>query len=92
MRPWRILEGDPASVSAIDGVDVVAHLRIRRDGKGSLLLLADGRYALPSESVVAVGGRRQLAGWIARRLTMPGISTQDRAWLQEVAGALAAPN
>ena len=92
VRPWREKDGDAAQVSAIDGIDVVAHLRVRRDGAGSLLLLADSRYALASESVVAVGGRRQLAVWVGRRLTIRNLSTQDRAWLQEAAGALSAPN
>jgi len=91
-RSWRRSDGDPARAPRIEGIDVVARLRVRRDGNGSLALLADGRYALTSESVLALGGRGQLAGWIARRLTIPGISAQDRAWLQEVAGALAAPN
>jgi cell volume regulation protein A len=92
VRPWTAADGDPEHPEAVEGVGVVARLRVRSDGSGSLLLLADGRYAVSSSELLAVGGRRQLAGWVARRITRPGLSGQDVAWWQEVAGALAAPS
>jgi potassium/hydrogen antiporter len=89
VRPWSAADGDPSHPDAVDGIGVVARSRVRRDGAGSLVLLADGRYALSSERLLAVGGRRQLGDWCARRLDREGIPAAERAWLQEVAGALA---
>ena len=89
VRRWT--DGDPSHPDEIEGVGVVARLRVRRDGAGSLLLLADGRYAVCSRELLAVGGRRQVGGWVGGRINRAGISSQDRAWLQEIAGALAAP-
>jgi len=91
VRPWTDADGDPAHPESVAGAGVVARLRVRRDGRGSLILLADGRYALTSSELLAVGGRRQLAEWSARRITRPGLSAQEKAWWQEVTGALAAP-
>jgi cell volume regulation protein A len=91
VRRWTEADGDPSHPQTIEGVGVVARLRVRRDGSGSLLLLADGRYAVSSPELLALGGRRQLADWTARRINRPGVSGVDRAWWQEVAGALAAP-
>jgi potassium/hydrogen antiporter len=91
VRPWNSLDGDPGNPSAIEGIPVAARPRVRRDGTGSLVVLADGRYAITSASLLAIGGRRQLAEWSARRLDVPGLSNQDRAWFEEVTGALAGP-
>jgi cell volume regulation protein A len=92
VRRWAEGDGDPGHPETIEGAGVVARPRVRRDGSGSLLLLADGRYALTSPQLLAVGARRQLAGWVAGRLRDAELSPTDRAWLQEVAGVLAAPN
>jgi cell volume regulation protein A len=91
VRPWRPADGDPAEPRELEGVRVAARPRIRRDRAGALVLLADGRYALTSPELLAIGGRRQLADWCARRIDLPSISDQGRAWFQEVAGALAGP-
>jgi cell volume regulation protein A len=91
VRSLRPSDGDPAHPAELEGAAVVARLRIRRDLSGSLVLLADGRYALTSPELMAIGGRMDLAAWCARRLARTELSAQDRAWLQEVAGALAAP-
>jgi cell volume regulation protein A len=91
VRPWTPADGDPARPPLVDGVGVVARLRVRRDGSGSLMLLADGRYAISSAELLAVGGRRQLAEWSARRIARPGLGAEEKAWWQEVTGALAAP-
>jgi cell volume regulation protein A len=91
VRSLRPSDGDPSHPVELEGAAVVARLRLRRDHGGSLVLLADGRYALTSPELLAIGGRIQLGGWCARRLALTELSPQDRAWLQEVAGALAAP-
>jgi len=83
-------DGDPARPERIEGVAVAARLRERRDVPGSLVGLADGRYALVGPDLVAVGGRRQMTDWAVRRGARPGLSPQERAWWQEVAGALSA--
>ena len=91
VRRWTEADGDPAHPETVEGTAVLARLRLRRDGAGSLVLLADGRYAVGSQELLAVGGRRALADWAARRIRRPGLSSQEVAWWQEVAGALVAP-
>ena len=91
IRPWREEFGDPADPSELERAAVAVHLRTRRDRPGSLAVLADGRYALTSPELLAIGGRRQLAEWCARRIDLASVGDQERAWLQEVTGALAAP-
>ena len=81
----------PASPQLIQGVPVAERLRVRRDGSGALVALADGRYAATGAELLAVGSRRSLAEWCARRVARPGISPAERAWWQELAGALTAP-
>ena len=89
MRPAR--EGDdPLALVEVDGIPVLAVLRSRRDGVGAMAALADGRYAVTGDDVVAVGGRRALAGWCERRAARPGVDQAERAWWQEVTGALIA--
>ncbi len=91
-RPWSPeRDGDPGDPDQIQGVPVAQRLRIRRDGSGALVALADGRYAATGADVLAVGGRRRLADWCARRGARPGLSSAERAWWQELAGALSAP-
>jgi len=89
VRPLRDGE-DPESPSEIDGIAVVALLRSRRDDVGAMAALADGRYAVTSADLVAVGGRRALAGWCERRAEMAEIDTETKSWLQEITGALIA--
>ena len=81
---------DPSSPSAVDGIAVIGVLRSRRDRPGALVALADGRYALATESVVAIGGRHALARWCERRAQRSGDNPAERAWWQEVIGALIA--
>ena len=89
VRPAR--EGDdPMALSEVDGIPVLTVLRSRRDGVGAMAALADGRYAVTSDDVIAVGGRRALAGWCERRAARPGVEQAERAWWQEVTGALIA--
>jgi cell volume regulation protein A len=89
VRPLRAGE-DAETPSEIDGIAVVAILRSRRDDVGAMAAMADGRYAVTSADVVAIGGRRALAGWCERRVEMADVDTETKAWLQEVTGALIA--
>jgi cell volume regulation protein A len=90
IRPWQHHsdEGDPDRPVAVSGVEVVEQLRTRRDGvPGAVVLLADGRYAFTGP-ITAVGSSGQLQDAARRRLR----TTRDdaeRAWWQEVIGALA---
>jgi potassium/hydrogen antiporter len=87
VRPAR--EGDdPLALVEVDGIPVLAVLRSRRDGVGAMAALADGRYAVTGDDVIAIGGRRALAGWCERRAARPGVDQAERAWWQEVTGAL----
>ncbi len=81
---------DPSAPTAIDGIAVVSVLRSRRDRPSSLVALADGRYALTSESVIAIGGRHALSRWCERRAQRSGDDPAERSWWQEVIGALIA--
>ncbi|MDP9401016.1 MAG: potassium/proton antiporter [Actinomycetota bacterium] len=84
---WTEAEGDPGRPSAVRGVPVAVHLRIRRDAPGTLVALEDGRYAVTG-TVAAVGGRADVASWCRRRLARA--DDDERGWLQTVVGALAA--
>jgi cell volume regulation protein A len=82
---------DPSAPTEVNGIAVVAILRSRRDHPSALVALADGRYAIVSETAVALGDRRSLARWCERRAQRVG--TDDpagRAWWQETIGALIA--
>ena len=84
-------DGDPARPETVEDVQVASRLRIRRDRPASLVGLADGRYAITDSELVAAGGRRALLEWVARRVSRPGLAPAERAWWEEVAGALNAP-
>jgi cell volume regulation protein A len=86
-RPWTEEDGDPGFPSSVLGIEVLEHLRTRRDTRGALVLLADGRYAV-SGPLLAVGGARQLQRYARRRLAEEN-DEAARAWWQEVIGALA---
>jgi cell volume regulation protein A len=89
-RPWRDSDGDPGRPDAVDGVPVVGQVRTRRDRPGALLTLADGRFAVTGDAVVAIGGRNQLARWCVGRADRE-IEPEERAWWQEVIGVLSGP-
>jgi potassium/hydrogen antiporter len=86
VRPASEAEGDASRPLVVDGIDVVRQLRTRRDVPGALVLLADGRYAVCGP-IVAVGPPGLLQRHIRRELHTAG-SDEERAWWQEVAGAL----
>jgi potassium/hydrogen antiporter len=80
-------DGDPGYPQEIEGVAVRNHLRTRRDRRGALVSLTDGRYAVTGPTL-AVGGARQVQAYARRRLARETDDTA-RAWWQEVIGALA---
>ncbi|MBV9917572.1 MAG: potassium/proton antiporter [Solirubrobacterales bacterium] len=80
-------DGESAQPATIAGQSVIDQLRIRRDCPGGLWVLADGRYAVTGP-LAAVGSRRDLGAWARRR--MRHASDDERAWLKNVVGALAA--
>ena len=90
VRPWTDEDGDPGRPETVAGVEIVERLRTRRDNPGALVLLADGRYAVTGDSLIAVGGRGQVADWASRRFAAAE-GGGARAWWQEVAGVLNAP-
>jgi cell volume regulation protein A len=83
-------EDDPRAREQVDGIAVVSVLRSRGDAVGAMAVLADGRYAVTGEQLIAIGGRRALAGWCERRAARPEVDQAERAWWQEVTGALIA--
>jgi cell volume regulation protein A len=83
------LKGDATRPRAVAGTEVVAQLRVRRDVPGCLVALEDGRYAMVGP-LVAVGARQLLSSWATRRLRRLPADDSERAWLQNVIGALAA--
>jgi hypothetical protein len=87
VRPWREEDGDPAAPEQIEGVAVTRTLRTRREARGALVLLADGRLAITGEGLVATGGPRQLVRFCRDRVGRAQ-SPQAKAWWQEVAGAV----
>ena len=91
VRRRTAADGDPGHPEAIEGAAVAARLRVRRDETGSLVALADGRYAVLDAGLVAVGGRSRMAEWAARRVRRPGLTPAERAWWEEVSGALNTP-
>lgn len=89
VRPGGDVE-DPSTPREIDGIAVVAILRSRRDRGSALAALADGRYAITTETLVALGSRQALARWCERRAARAGDDPTERAWWQEAIGALIA--
>jgi cell volume regulation protein A len=87
VRPAR---GDGDLGEDIDGISIVRVLRDRSERGAYLVALADGRYAVLGAGLVAIGGRRAVANWCARRAERPDVDSADRAWWQEVTGALIA--
>ena len=74
----------------VDGIPVAAVLRTRPENDAAMVALADGRFAVSGSGVLAIGGRRAVAGWCERRAERPDVDAAERAWWQEVTGALIA--
>jgi potassium/hydrogen antiporter len=86
-RRWSDSDGDAGRPEEVGGCAVVDHLRTRRDMRGALVLLADGRYAVTGP-VLLLGGRLAVQQHARRRLSRSA-GDAERAWWQEVVGALA---
>src|SRR5215218_6747633 len=86
-RPWTEADGDAGFPKDIQGVPVAEQIRIRRDARGALVMLVDGRFAVTGP-LLAIGGPLQLQRHARRRLSAENDSAA-RAWWQEVIGALA---
>jgi potassium/hydrogen antiporter len=86
-RRWTDDDGDAGFPKEVHGVQVAEQMRTRRDQRGALVALDDGRFAVTGP-LVAIGGPLQIQRYARRRL-----STEEdaaaRAWWQEVIGALA---
>jgi cell volume regulation protein A len=87
VKPAR---GDGELGEEIDGIPIASVMRDRSDRGAYLVALADGRYAVLGAGLVAIGGRRVLADWCSRRAERPDVDSSERAWWQEVTGALIA--
>jgi cell volume regulation protein A len=86
-RPWDAADGNPGRPAVVAGVAVVDQLRTRRDEPGALVALADGRFAVTGR-LLAIGPAGELQG-VARRRLARASSPGERAWWQEIVGALA---
>src|SRR3954452_497755 len=87
IRPWQPGDGDPQRPRELIGLEVIEQLRTRRDEPGALVALEDGRYGV-SGPLLAVGPSGELQAFARRRLANAS-SPAERAWWQEVVGALA---
>jgi potassium/hydrogen antiporter len=87
VRPWTDGDGNPSRPTEVAGVEVVDQLRTRRDQPGALVALADGRFAVTGR-LLAIGPSGELQA-VARRRLARAETAGDRAWWQEVVGALA---
>ncbi|MDA0180723.1 potassium/proton antiporter [Solirubrobacter phytolaccae] len=87
IRPWSSEEGDPQRPKILAGQNVVEQLRTRRDEPGALVAMEDGRYGV-SGPLMAIGPAGELQAFARRRLANAS-SPAEKAWWQEVVGALA---
>jgi cell volume regulation protein A len=86
-RRWTEADGDPGFPDEVHGVPVAQQIRTRRDERGALVALEDGRFAVTGP-LVAIGGPLQVQRYARRQLTSED-DAAARAWWQEVIGALA---
>jgi potassium/hydrogen antiporter len=86
-RTWTDDDGDAGFPREVEGVPVAEQIRTRRDERGALVQLVDGRFACTGPHL-ALGGPLQLQRYARRRLTTER-DAAARAWWQEVIGALA---
>jgi len=87
VRPWRAEDGDPGRAERVAGRAVVDRLRTRRDAPGALVLLDDG-YLAVTGPLLALGRERLLSEWVRRRVRSARADA-ERAWWEEVLGAIA---
>lgn len=87
IRPWSDGDGDPQRPKTIGGQPVIEQLRTRRDEPGALVALEDGRFGVAGP-LMAVGPSGELQAFARRRLANSS-RPAEKAWWQEVVGALA---
>jgi len=87
VRRWAEADGDPGHPQDVAGRVVVDRLRTRRDQPGALVLLDDG-YLAVTGPLLALGREQLLSEWV-RRKARAAASEAERAWWEEVLGALA---
>jgi cell volume regulation protein A len=87
VRPWTDADGDAGRPAQLLGIDVVEHVRSRRDRPGALVALEDGRYAFTGP-ILAVGRRASVQA-AARKRLRAAKTDAERAWWEEVIGAMA---
>jgi cell volume regulation protein A len=87
VRPWKAEDGDPGTVETVAGRAVVDRLRTRRDHPGALVVLEDGYLAITGP-LLAIGREELMSQWV-RRKARNASSDAERAWWEEVLGALA---
>jgi cell volume regulation protein A len=85
-EPWTVAHGDPLDPDLLSGTLVVERLRARRDGRGALVLLDDGRYAVTG-ATLAVGPADVMRRYANRRLRNAPWR-EEASWWQEVVAAL----
>lgn len=88
VRPWLPEMGDPGDPKQIGKVPVLRRVRTRHDESGALVVLHDGRFAVSSNGILATGSPQQLREYAVRRIERAE-TRSERAWWQEVAGAVA---
>lgn len=88
VRPWQDEMGDPGDPKVVGKVPVLRRVRTRHDEPGALVVLHDGRFAVSSNGILATGSPQQLRVYAVRRIERSE-SRSERAWWQEVAGAVA---
>ncbi|HZB06534.1 MAG TPA: potassium/proton antiporter [Thermoleophilaceae bacterium] len=86
-RTWTEADGDAGFPKVIAAVPVAEQIRTRRDTRGALVVLEDGRFAVTGP-LLAIGGPLQVQRYARRRLSAEK-DAAARAWWQEVIGALA---
>ncbi len=86
-RPWKEVDGDASRPDHVGPVAVAEQVRTRRDRPGSLVVLADGRWAYVGTTVAA--GSAQAVQQAARRRLGRATDDAERTWWREVIGALA---
>lgn len=88
VRAWKESEdGNAATPERVAGRAVVDRRRTRRDVPGALVLLEDGYFAVTGPTL-ALGREQLLSQWV-RRKARNAPSDEERAWWEEVLGALA---
>jgi cell volume regulation protein A len=65
-RTWTEADGDAGFPKEVGGVPVAEQIRTRRDVRGALVMLVDGRFAVTGP-LLAVGGPLQLQRYARRR-------------------------